>query len=173
VGEAIARACGDEAVGKVMRSFARADVPQGATGEVLFRDALASFGCDLESVGTAWDALLAETAATERARIDAIPRMSGGVVSRTSDSLVVEGTLDRAPLPDEQYTLRFRTDERTPDTQVRSVPGVVIEGSAPRRVRFTIPRRGVSGPRFEILFSISVDERAFPFSELWQGASTT
>jgi hypothetical protein len=38
-------------------------------------------------------------------------------------------------------------------------------------VRFTIPRSAVNGPRFELLFSLIVDERAFPFSEVWQGAS--
>lgn len=170
-GEALARACGDEAVGNLARSFARADAPQDATGEVLYRDALLSFGCDLESVGTAWDTLLIETAAAERARIDAIPRMSGGVISSTSDSVVVEGTLDRAPLPYERYGLRIRADAQTPDTEIRSIPGVIVEGSSPRRVRFEIPRSGVPGPRFEMLFSIIVDERAFPFSEAWQGAS--
>jgi ABC-type transport system involved in multi-copper enzyme maturation permease subunit len=170
-GEAISRACGDDAVGDLARAFARPNAPQDATGEVLYRDALASIGCDLESVGTAWDTLLIETAATERARIDAIPRMSGGVVSITDESIVVEGTLDRAPLSYERYGLRLRADDQTPDTEVRSVPGVIVEGSSPRRVRFDVPRSSVSGPRFEMLFSIVVDERAFPFSEAWQGAS--
>ncbi len=170
-GEAIARVCGDSAVGDLARAFALEGAPQDATGEVLFRDRMATFGCDLESVGAAWDSLLIETAAAERARIDAIPRISGGVVSSTPDAIVVEGTLDRAPLAYERYGLRIRADDQTPDTEVRSIRGVVVEGSSPRRVRFEIPRDAVRGARFEMLFSIIVDERAFPYSEAWQGAS--
>lgn len=169
--EAIARACGPEAYGNVMRGFARPDLPQDATHEVLFRHVLTSIGCDYERVGSAWDQLLAETAEAERARIDAIPRMSGGVIGYDGDDVVIEGTLDRPPLATEHYALRFRADAGTSDTEVRAVQGIVVEGSTPRRVRFRIPTANVRGLRFEILFSVVVDERAFPVSEAWQGAA--
>jgi hypothetical protein len=171
LGEAISRACGHDGVGHLAQSFARPDMPQDATHETLMRDALASFACDYERVGSAWDALLAETAAAERARIDAIPRLSGGVVESDESETIVEATLDRAPLPHEHYSVRVRADASTPDTEVRGVTGEIVEGSEPRRVRFRIPRGNVRGTHFEILFSVVVDERAFPYSEAWQGAS--
>jgi hypothetical protein len=169
--EAIARACGPEAYGNVIRAFTREDLPQDATHEVLFRHVLGTVGCDYEHVGAAWDQLLAETAEAERARIDAIPRMSGGVIGYEGDDVIIEATLDRAPLPLEHYAVRVRADTATPDTEVRSAIGTVVENSVPRRVRFAIPRAGVRGLRFEMLFSVVVDERAFPVSEAWQGAA--
>lgn len=169
--EAIARGCGRRAVGDLVRAFARDDAPQDAGGEVLLRDALAASRCDLERVVAAWDAVLAETLAAERVRIEAIPRLSGGLVS-AADAVVVEATLDRPPLPAERYLLRFRADVRTSDVEIRAVPGEIVEGSAPRRVRFTIPRGGAPpGARFEILFSVEADPRAFPVSETWQSVS--
>ncbi len=169
--EAIARACGPPTYGDVIRSFTRPEVPQDAVHDVLFRDALTSVGCDYERVGAAWDELMTETALAERARIDAIPRLSGGVIGFEESDVVIEATLDRAPLAAEHYTLRVRADAATPDTEVRGVRGDIVEGSAPRRVRFAIPTSTIRGLRFEILFSVIVDERAFPVSEAWQGAS--
>lgn len=170
--EAIARGCGEAAVGDLVRSFARSEAPQDATGEALLRDALGADGCDLERVLSAWDALVAETLERERGRIDAIPRMRGGLVSATPAVLLIEATLDRAPLPVETYYLRYRQGERASDVEVRGVAGEIVEGSEPRRVRFTLPRiEAPSGPRFEILFSLEVDERAFPYSEAWQSVS--
>ncbi len=169
--EAVRRACGDEAYGNVLRSFRRPEVPQDAEHEVLFRDALSSFGCDYERVAGAWDGLMVELVASERARIDAIPRMSGGVVGAEGNDVVIEATLDRAPLPVERYFVRVRSDALTADTEVRSTEGTIVEGSSPRRVRFRVPRSLVRGPRFELLFSLEIDPHAFPVSEAWQGAA--
>lgn len=169
--EAIARACGPQTYGDVIRAFTRDDLPQDATHDVLFRHVLGTVGCDYEHVGGAWEQLMAETATAERARIDAIPRLSGGVIGYEGDDLVVEGTLDRAPLATEHYVLRVRADAATPDTEVRAVEGTIVASSSPRRVRFAIPTSMIRGLRFEMLFSVVVDERAFPVSEAWQGAA--
>jgi hypothetical protein len=169
--EAIARACGPTAYGEVIRSFARTEVPQSATHDILFRDALSSFGCDYERVGAAWDGLMHDLAASERAHIDAIPRMAGGVIDTDEHRVLIEMTLDRAPLAVEHYTVRVRADAQTPDTEVRATVGTIVEGSEPRRVRFEVPRNGVRGLRFELIFSLDVDPRAFPYSEAWQGAA--
>lgn len=172
--EAIARGCsgGDRrGVGDFMRAFARPDAPQDATGEALVRDALQSFGCDYERVIGAWDGLLHEIGTTDRARIDAIPRLSGGVIAEEGGDLVIEATLDRPPLEDEHYTVRYRRNELASDLEVSGARGSIVGGSVPRRVRFRVPRAGAaSGARFQILFSVDVDERAFPFSEAWQSA---
>ncbi len=169
--EAIARACGPETYGDVIRAFTASDLPQDSEHDVLFRHVLGTLDCDYEHVGATWEQLMAEIAVSERARIDAVPRMSGGVIGYEGDMVVLEATLDRAPLPVEHYSVRVRADAATPDTEVRSAIGAIVDGSAPRRVRFSIPRANVRGLRFEILFSLSVDERAFPVSEAWQGAS--
>lgn len=169
--EAVARACGPSAYGDVIRAFTREDLPQDATHDVLFRHVLGTIDCDYEHVGAAWDGLMSELATSERARIDAIPRLSGGVIGYDEDDLVIEATLDRPPLAHEHYVVRIRADAATPDTEVRASQGTVVEGSAPRRVRFHVPISFVRGLRFEMLLSIVVDERAFPVSEAWQGAA--
>ncbi|GAB4194960.1 MAG: hypothetical protein OHK0013_00630 [Sandaracinaceae bacterium] len=168
--EAVARACGDAAVGATFRTFGREGAPQDAAGASLFRDALASIGCDFELVLSAHDALLFETCAAERATLDAIPRMSGGVVGLEGGEVVIEATLDRAPLPQERYVVRVRNDAGAADTEVRGFHGEIVEGSSPRRVRFYVPRVALTGARFDFLFSLEVDARAFPYSEVWQSA---
>jgi hypothetical protein len=170
IAEAVARACGDAAVGATFRTFGREGAPQDAVGEALFRDALASVGCDLEGVLSAHDALMTETATAERAVLDAIPRMRGGVVGLEGAEVLIEATLDRAPLPTERYLVRVRNDAGAADTEVRGFHGEVVEGSSPRRVRYFVPRVALTGARFDFLFSMDVDPRAFPYSEEWQGA---
>lgn len=170
--EAIARACGDAAVGATFRTFGRDGAPQNAVGETLFRDAFASVGCDYEAVLAAHDALMTETAEAERATLDTVPRMSGGVVGMEGNDVVLEATLDRAPLATELYMVRVRNDAGAPDTEVRGFHGEIVEGSSPRRVRFHVPRLAILGARFDFLFSMDVDPRAFPYSEEWQSAST-
>ena len=181
--EAVARACGDDAVGRAFDTFGREGAPQDATGESLYRDAFTSIGCDYESVAAAHELLIAETLRTERALIDTIPRMQGGVTGVENGDVVIEATLDRAPLTvasprgerATQYNLRVRNDASAPDTEVRGFRGAIVpptlgEESAPTRVRFYVPRASLTGARFDFLFSMDVDERAFPFSEAWQSA---
>lgn len=168
--EAIARACGDVAVGSVFRTFGRDGAPQDASGETLYRDAFGSIGCDYERVLAAHDAVMTETAERERALLDTIPRMSGGVSGMEGTEVVLEATLDRAPLPVETYVLRVRNDAGASDTEVRAYHGFVVEGSSPRRVRFFVPRVAITGARFDFLFSMDLDPRAFPHSEQWQSA---
>ncbi len=171
--EAIARACGEAAVGALFRTFGRPGAPQSASGEALYRDAFASIGCDEERVLAAHDALMSETAREERALLDAVPRMSGGVVGVEGSDLVLEATLDRAPLAHERYLARVRMGPSADDTEVRAFVGRLAPSAspdAPRRVRFLVPRLAVTGARFDFLFSLEVDPRAFPSSERWQSA---
>jgi hypothetical protein len=171
--EAIARACGDQAVGAMFRTFGREGAPQNAAGEALYRDAFGSIGCDYEAVLAAHDALLTETVERERALLDSVPRLSGGVVGVDGATVVLEATLDRAPLPHEKYIVRVRNDAGAPDTELRGFEGVPVEGAegAPRRIRFLVPRLAITGARFDFLFALDVDPRAFPYSEEWQSAS--
>lgn len=195
--EAVARACGDAAVGATFRTFGREGAPQDVEGEALFRDAFASIGCDYEAVLAAHDALMQELVTTERAAIDTIPRLEGGVVGRVRvdaseassegegegegdanvdttmagmDVVRLEATLDRPPLPHERYSVRYRLSPAAADTEVRGVRGRIVEGSSPRRVVFDIPVSSLTVSRFEYLFSLEVDARAFPYSERWQSA---
>lgn len=170
--EAIARACGPNAVGAMFRTFGRPGAPQSARGEALYRDAFASIGCDYESVLAAHDALMTETAARERAALDAVPRMSGGVVGLEGLEIVLEATLDRAPISPERYMVRLRSSAAAGDTEVRAFRGEIVEGEGPRRVRFRVPRLAINGARFDYLFSLDVDPRAFPYAEEWQSALT-
>lgn len=181
--EAVARACGDDAVGRAFATFGREGAPQDATGESLYRDAFTSIGCDYEAVAAAHELLIAETLRAERALIDTIPRMQGGVVGVENGDVIIEATLDRAPLMvasprgerATQYNLRVRNDASASDAEVRGFRGAIVppapgEESAPTRVRFYVPRISLTGARFDFLFSMDVDERAFPFSEAWQSA---
>ncbi|MBX7191063.1 MAG: ABC transporter permease [Sandaracinaceae bacterium] len=168
--EAIARACGDQTVGRAFATFGREGAPQSAAGEALYRDALGSIGCDYEAVLAAHDALMTETAAQERAFLDTVPELSGGVVGLEGTDVVIEATLDRAPLASELYVVRVRNDAGAPDTEVRGFHGEIVDGSSPRRVRFHVPRLAITGARFDFLFSLDVDPRAFPHSAEWQSA---
>ena len=167
--EAIARACGDEAPGRFMASFARPERPQDATGEVLFRDALQSFGCDLERVIGSWDALLAETRTSSRAAMDAVPQMTLAGVSLDGGSLVLDVDLDRPALGHERYFARIRRNALASDVEVIPVHGERLEGTS--RVVFRVPTAMLPGVRFEVLFSLEVDARAFPYSERWQSVA--
>lgn len=164
---AIARACGDAAVGRLFRTFGRPDAPQSASGEALYRDALGSIGCDYEAVLGAHDAMMSALAREDRAWLDAVPRMSGGVVGAEGQRVVIEATLDRPPLEGARYYVRVRMRSSADDAEVRSFRGV-LDGA---RVRFLVPRLALTGARFEFLFSAELDRRAFPNSEAWQSAS--
>ena len=169
--EGIARACGDAAVGEVVRAFARPDRRQDLRGIAVWEDALLSARCNLESALAAQESVLAETAEQERLVLDAIPRMGGGVERADADEIVVLATLDRAPLPHEAYTLRVRTDVSDQDTELRGFRGEIEEGSSPRRVRFRVPRSAVSGDRFDLSFGVILDERTWPVMEDWQSST--
>lgn len=164
--EGIARGCGDAAVGNLMRAFARPDAPQNATGEVLFRDALQSFGCDLERVIDGWDAVLVETRATDRAALDAIPRIELREVRNDRGVLVLVAELDRPHLPFERYYVRIRRNSGASDEEVIAAQGIRIEGT--ERIEFRSGSAMLLGERFEVLFSLEIDPRAFPYSERWQ-----
>lgn len=168
--EAIARGCGPAAVGETLRAFARPELPQHATGEVLMRDALQSFGCDLERVIAAWDATLAEIGAAERARMDAIPELTLANVRAEGGAVIVEATLDRPPLPLDRYFLRTRRNVATEDTEVRGVRGERVGDRVTFRLSGeALPAQTGAGPwAFEILMSQELDEQAFPHSERWQ-----
>lgn len=181
--EAVARACGDDAVGRAFATFGREGAPQDATGESLYRDAFASIGCDYEAVAAAHELVIAETLRSERAFIDTIPRMQGGVVGVENGDVILVATLDRPSLTvtsprgerATQYNVRVRNDPAAPDTEVRGFRGAIVPPAAgeergPVRVRFYVPRISLTGARFDFLFSMDVDERAFPFSEAWQSA---
>lgn len=168
--EAIARACGQRAVGALIRAFARPGAPQGVRGEALYRDALSSIGCDYEAVLIAHDALMAETVRAERAVLDALPRLSGGVVGGNDATVLLEAVLDRAPRATAGYLVRVRNDAGAADTEVRGFSGELDTDATPPRVRFVVPRIALTGARFEFLFSQEVDARAFPLAETWQSA---
>lgn len=171
--ESIARACGPSAVGDTLRAFARPEMPQDATGEILMRDVLGSFGCDLEQVVAAWDATLAEITARERARMDAVPRMILEEVRAEGTTVVLVVRLDRAPLPLDRFYVRTRRNVMTEDTEVRSSLGD-RDGD---RVTFrlsgeSLPAATGNGPHtFEVLLSQELDEQAFPHSERWQSVT--
>lgn len=167
--EAVARGCGDAAVGQLIRAFARPDAPQDATGEVLFRDALQSFGCDHERVVAGWDAVIAETTALARASMDLVPQMTLSSVRDDGGVLVLTATLDREPLPHEQYLVRIRRNASASDEEVVAAGGTRIEGT--RDITFRSGSAMLMGDRFEILLSLEIDPRAFPSSERWQSVA--
>ncbi|UJR81961.1 ABC transporter permease subunit [Sandaracinus amylolyticus] len=144
--EGIARACGERAVGDVMRAIGRSDAPQDLEPLALWQDALQSIGCSEVAARGAMERVIDEVARDHADAIEALPRAGAAVTARDDEATTVVATLDRDAPEGATWALRVRRDRMVSDTEIRSVRGV-IEGA--RRVVFYVPR-GWSWPRFDL-----------------------
>lgn len=167
--EAIALACGDAAVGDVMRAIGRADAARDLAPLALWQDALQSIGCSEVAARARWESLLARTADEERAAIEAIPRAGAGVIAREDDETVVAATLDRASPEGLEWTLRVRRDRGASDAEMRGSEGQVVEAAtegARRRVIFRLPA-ALTRPRFDMQVCAVPPGGKWSFCEEW------
>ncbi|AKF05418.1 ABC transporter permease [Sandaracinus amylolyticus] len=145
--EGIARACGERAVGDVMRAIGRSDAPQDLEPLALWQDALQSIGCSEVAARAQMERVIDDVARDHADAIAALPRAGAAVTGRDEETTTVVATLDRDAPEGATWTLRVRRDRMVSDTEIRSVRGVV--DAARRRVTFLVPR-GWSWPRFDL-----------------------
>jgi hypothetical protein len=162
--EAIARACGRETVGGVMRAIGREGAPEDLAAIALWQDTLQAAGCDEASVRAEWERLLGDVLIADRAAIDAIPRAGASVSDRGDELTTVIATLDRASPPGARWTLRARRDRAASDVEMIGAEGTLVDDT---RVRFEVPSEATF-PRFDLAVCVAPAGGNWTFCEAWQ-----
>lgn len=168
--EALTLTHGEGAVGEVLRTLGRGETRRGLAPRALWADTLRRAGFDLEAVDAAFAREVAALVERDREAIEAIPRLGGGVTESEGASVGVTAVLDREPPPAARFVVRLRAGPESGDTEVLSVVGAP-SAEDPRRVLFRIHRALLPAARFQLLFSVQLDEQGWPFSETWQWAT--
>jgi ABC-type transport system involved in multi-copper enzyme maturation permease subunit len=166
---AIVETHGEQMIGDLLRAFGRSDAPRDLGPRAVWEDTLRAAGGDLPSVENTFGRLLREIANTERARIDALPRMGGAVAGRDGGDVRIALELDRDPPPGALYYVRIRLGPESEDTEASAIEGWI---RAPRRVEFRVPSYAIPGRRFQIMFAMRLGDEGWTWSETWQWAST-
>lgn len=167
---ALVDACGSDAIGDALRAMGREDAPRGLSPRTFWEDTLRAAGCDLERVDAAFARLMEAEVARRRARIDALPRIGGGVVGARDGRVRIVALLDRAPEPGWDFHVRLRRGPDAEDTEAFAVRGRA-DPDDPRRIRFEVPRALLPAARFQLLFGVRLEAHAWPWSATWQWAS--
>ncbi len=166
--EAVARACGREAVGGLARSLARADRAEDLAPVAVWQDALQHVGCGLEEVDAAWVGLLREIAVAERAAIDALPRMGAGVRRDPDGRARITVALDRDASEALVFTVRLRRDRSAADTELRGAECRLVGA---RVAEVALVGSMIPDARFEVQACVSPPGTTWTFCEEWQAAS--
>lgn len=161
---------GERAVGDVLRAMGRDGAPRGLRGRAYWEDVLRAAGCDLEATNAAFERTVAAIADRERASLEALPRIGGGVAGGSGSSVRLVAVLDRDPEPSFTYFARIRSRPDASDPETVGVRGT-SDPSDPRRVVFDVHRALIPSARFQLLFSIKPHEDGWAWSETWQWAS--
>lgn len=170
--EALIRACGPKAPGQLLRAMGRKDAPQEESALAFWQDSVRAAGCDLERVNATWHASIGELQRRERAFLDTLPRLSGGVARREGRDLVLRALPDRASPPGMRYLARVRNSASTPESETREVEahgtrGAVAKGAA---VELRVPAAWISGNAFEVQLGLAFDPDGMPYFEDWRPA---
>jgi ABC-type transport system involved in cytochrome c biogenesis permease component len=161
--EALVEACGPNATGEVFRAAALAEADVGRT---FWNGALRRIGCDLERVEASFERAIARVEREEAARLEAIPRVRGGVVP-AGDAIVA--VLDRDLPPGQRVGVFLRRGPDAPDTELVALLAPSTEG---RRLRIEVPSVAWPAERFELAFFLLLRAHGWPVSEPWQAART-
>lgn len=160
----------ERAIGDVLRAMGRDDAPRDLSARAYWEDTLRAAGCDLEATLATFERMIAAIAESERASIEALPRIGGGVAGADGASVRIVATLDRDPSPTSEHWLRIRSRPDASEPQTVGVRGR-IDPDDPRRVLFDVHRALLPSSRFQILFSVKPHEQGWAWSETWQWAS--
>ncbi|HEY8432925.1 MAG TPA: ABC transporter permease subunit [Sandaracinaceae bacterium] len=161
---------GERAIGDVLRAMARPEARRDLGPRAYWEELLRAAGCDLEATLATFERTVASIAERERASIERLPRIGGGVAGASGASVRVVAQLDRDADPTFTYWLRVRSGPEAGDTETVGVPGQV-DARDPRRVTFSVHRALVPSARFQILFSVRPGEQGWAWSETWQWAT--
>ena len=164
---ALVDACGEAAIGDVLRAMGRADAPRGLAPRPFWEDTLHAAGCDLEVVDAAFARRVEAELERQRSAVDALPRIGGGVAGVDGGTLRVVALLDRDSEPGWRHFVSIRRGPDASDTETFAVRGRV-DPDDPRRVVFRLSRALMPAARFQMLFSVETEPGAWPWSETWQ-----
>ncbi len=164
---ALVDTCGERAIGDVLRAIGRGDAPRDLSARAYWEDRLRAAGCDLEAVLATFERMVRAIADRERASIDAIPRIGGGVAGRSGAGLSLVAVLDRDPGADARLYVRLRSGPDASDTSTVAVRGTPDEHD-PRRVTFEVSSLLLASERMQVLFSAQPEPHGWAFSESWQ-----
>ncbi len=170
LGESFAAAleatCGAGAIGRLLRALAEPDAPSERDVRVLHQDLLQRIGCDLEAALGRWGSDLAAVAASERAALDAVPRLGAGVDGADEEDVYVRVVVDRPAPPGSTLWVKVRHHAAVEDVEIRAVRADAPEGAGDTMM--LVPRAWVSGRRIEIQPGIEVPSLSRPYFERWR-----
>ncbi len=157
----LARACGSDAPGSVLRAIGRDDAPQRLRGQRFWQASLRHIGCDLTHVNTEMERILGDYAG----EAGEIPEILTNV-RRTGDTLF-EVRLQLMDVPPEEsfkVNVRLRDGPGTPEAATASRTVRVAGGDSPTITELRAP---LSGERFQYQTGIYFIESERPFYSRW------
>ncbi|NLD38453.1 MAG: ABC transporter permease subunit [Desulfatiglans sp.] len=167
--KAISDTYGDKTISDTLRALGREGAPTNLGSHLLWQDTLQAIDCDLEKVNTTWIKLLNDLSIKYEKRIEALPRLSGGVVGKEKGETILTATLDRELPPGNLlFIVRYRKDSSVKHEDTHMVFGQIQWNKEPLEVRFSIPSYRLIGRRFEYQFGYFINHKDFPYFEAWQ-----
>lgn len=148
--DALARACGETAIGDFLRATGRNNAPPNIAGVAFWRNHLQHIGCELELVNDQWRKLMQDL--VEERAIGAFPHFENVVVSRASkDGLInIQAQLrpgETGVLP-EFYYLRVQSETKLAKSVSPVLRGKLVRDGDEARVEFSVLPRLIDGKRF-------------------------
>ncbi|MBN1903661.1 MAG: ABC transporter permease subunit [Deltaproteobacteria bacterium] len=167
--KAISNTYGDKALSDILRALGREGAPTNLGSHLLWQDTLQAIDCDLEKINATWIKLLNDLSIKYEKRIEALPRLSGGVVGKEKGETILSAVLDR-DLPQEnlQFIVRYRKDSSVKHEDTHMIYGQIQWNKEPIEIRFSIPSFHLVGRRFEYQFGYIINQGDFPYFEEWQ-----
>ncbi len=166
---ALAKVCGDAALGNVLRSMGREDAPKDLSGLALWQDTLQAIDCDLEKVNAYWIQYLSDISEDRRNEIELIPQLSGGVAGSKDSEVVLIAYTDRILAETASlFKVRVRNSATDEEERVRHFYGIIQSDTKPLEIMFTLPTGIFIGSRFEYQFGYVFDQGVLPYFEPWQ-----
>ncbi|MEM9193365.1 MAG: ABC transporter permease [Myxococcota bacterium] len=159
---------GDRAVAQVLDSLARPDAPDDLGAEERWRDILQAAGYSIEAVRNRWEELLLETAEEERAFIDALPELGGGVAGGDGDTVLLI-TLDREVPDDIDVVVAVRPGASAEDSSIRDFTATLRPDR--RRAEVIVPSWIGTGRQFDFLPGLRPEGSHWAYFETWRTAS--
>jgi hypothetical protein len=167
---ALCRAYGAAAPGRLLRAMDRPGAPQRLAPRAFWADTLRAAGFDLEQTNRTWQGLVREAAAVERAYLDRIPRLSGGVLGRSGDDVTLSARADRPVPPGARCLARLRSPGADEDDRNDVVAGTPERQAGGRVWLFRVDSDRLVDQRFEFQLGIEMPGMDRPYFEEWQTA---
>jgi ABC-type transport system involved in multi-copper enzyme maturation permease subunit len=167
--KAISDTYGDKAVSDILRSLGRKGAPTNLSSNLLWQDTLQAMNCDQEKVNMAWLKLLTDLSVKYDKKIEALPRIRGGVVDKDKGEIILSAVPDRdTQSQDLIYVVRYRKNSEVEEDDTYMIFGEIQPDKKPLEIRFRIPSGNLVGRRFEYQFGYIFNKETFPYFEEWQ-----